>query len=84
LLLVITAAFVVVLFLIGALALSALAEGQKEVWRWTLWVVGACVYGAVITLLYFAVRRLEARQQERNIEICRRDLPVGGSASTHR
>jgi hypothetical protein len=82
--LVATAAFVVVLFLIGALALSALTDGKKEVWKWTLWIVGACVYGTVITLLYFTVRRLEVRQRERNIEKCRRDLPVRRSAYTHR
>jgi len=84
LLLVTTAAFVVVLFLLGALALSVLTDGQKEVWKWTLWVVGACVYGTLVTLLFFAVRQLEAWQREQNIEICRRDLPVRGSAHTHR
>jgi protein-S-isoprenylcysteine O-methyltransferase Ste14 len=84
LLLVITAAFVVVLSLLGALALSVLTDGQKEVWKWTLWVVGGCVYGSLITLLYFTVRRLEAWQPERNIEKYRRDLAGRGSAHTHR
>jgi hypothetical protein len=84
LLLVTTAAFVVVLFLLGALALSVLTDGQKAVWKWALWVVGGSVYGTVIMLLYFAVRRLEARQREQNIEKHRRDLPVHGSARAHR
>jgi uncharacterized integral membrane protein len=83
LLLVTSAAFVVVLLLIGAVALSVLTDGQKEVWKWTLWIVGACVCGTFITLLYFAVRRLEVRQQVRNIEKWRRDLPVRGSTYTH-
>jgi hypothetical protein len=82
LLLVATATFVVVLFLLGVVALSIITDGQKEVWKWTLWVVGACVYGTIITLLYFTVRRFEARQRERNVEMCRRDLPVHGSAHT--
>jgi hypothetical protein len=82
LLLVTTATFVVVLFLVGAFALSALTDGMKGLWRWALWGVGACVYGSVITLVYFSVRRLEVRQQESNIERCRRDLPVRGSAYT--
>jgi hypothetical protein len=82
LLLVATATFVVVLFLVGVLALSIVTDGQKEVWKWTLWVVGACVYSTIITLLYFAVKRLEARQRERNIELCRCDLPVHDSAHT--
>ncbi|MGA8213155.1 MAG: hypothetical protein WB799_06150 [Candidatus Sulfotelmatobacter sp.] len=84
LLLVTTAASVVVLFLVGVLALSVLTDGQKEVWKWTFWVVGACVYGTLVTLLFFAVRRLEAWQREQNIEICRRDVPMHGSAHTHR
>ena len=84
LLLVATAAIVVVLFLVGALALSFITDGQSNVWRWTLWVAGACVYGILITLLYFGVRRLEAQQRERDIEKCRRDLPVRVSALKHR
>jgi hypothetical protein len=84
LLLVATAAFVVVLSLVGALALSALTDGQREFWKWTLWVAGACAYGTILTLLYLAVRRLEARQGERNVEKSWRDLPVRGSAHTHR
>jgi hypothetical protein len=84
LLLVATAVFVVVLFLLGALAQSVLTEGQKNVWKWVSGGIGACVYGAVITLLYFAVRRVEAVQRERHIDECRRDLPVRGSAHTIR
>ena len=76
LLLVTTAAFMVVLFLLGALALSVLTDGQNEVWKWTLWVTGACVYGSLTTLLYFAVRRLDFRQRERNVEKYRCDLTV--------
>jgi len=83
LLLVTTAAFVVVLFLVGVLALSVLTDGQKEVWKWTFWVAGACVYGTLVTLLFFAVRRLEDRQRERNIEKYRHDLRVRGSAHSH-
>jgi protein-S-isoprenylcysteine O-methyltransferase Ste14 len=79
-----TAVFVVVLFLIGAFALSALTEGQSKLWQWTLWIAGGCIYGALTTLLYFAVRRLEARQQERDIKKYRRDLHVRGSAHTFR
>lgn len=82
--LVTTAAFVVVLFLLGALALSVLTEGQKEVWKWTLGIVGGCVYGALTTLLYFAARRLEARQRKRNLEKYRRSLPARDSSDTHR
>lgn len=82
LLLVTSATFVVVLFLVGAAALSALTDGIKGLWRWAVWAVGACVYGSAITLVYFAVRRLEIRKQESNIERCRRDLPVRGLAHT--
>ncbi len=84
LLLVATATFVVVLSLAGAFTLSALTDGQNVVWKWTLWVAGGCVYGALMTLLYFAARRLEVRQQERDIERYRRTLPVRGFVHTHR
>jgi hypothetical protein len=80
LLLVIAAALVVALFLLGAFALSALTEGQKEFWKWTLWIVGGCVYGTLMTLLYFGVRRLETWQREQNVEKYRCDLPVRGSS----
>jgi hypothetical protein len=83
LLLVATATFVVVLSLVGAFTLSALTDGQNNVWKWTLWIAGGCVYGVVMTLLYFAVRRLESRQQERDIERSRRSLPMSGSTDTH-
>jgi uncharacterized integral membrane protein len=79
LLLVTTAIFVVALFVVCALALSVLTDGQREVWKWTLWILGGCVYGALIAILYFAVRRYEARQRARNIEKYRSDLPVGSS-----
>ncbi|MCU1303762.1 MAG: hypothetical protein JWQ87_4046 [Candidatus Sulfotelmatobacter sp.] len=82
--LVATAAFVVVLFLVGVLALSDLTDGKKEIWKWTSWLVGACVYGTIITFLYFAVRRVEVWQRERNIEKCRGDRSVCRSAYTHR
>jgi hypothetical protein len=84
LLLVTTGSFVVVLFLLGALALSALTDGQNNLWKWTLLVAGVSVYGALITLLYFAVRRFEDRQQERDIARYRSNLPVHDSAHTHR
>jgi hypothetical protein len=84
LLLVATAAFVVVLFLLGAFAVSALTDGQRDIWKWTLWVVGGCIYGVLITLLYFAVQRLEARQQEQHIEKYRCNPPVRGSAFIRR
>lgn len=83
LLLMATAVFVVVLFLIGVFALSALTDGQSKLWQWTLWVAGGCMYGTLITLLYFAVRRLEARQKERDITRYRSDLGVRGSVHTH-
>lgn len=77
-----TAVFVVVLLLFGAFVLSFLTDGQGRVWQWTLWIVGACIYGSLITVLYFAVRGLEARQRERYIETCRCYLPVRGSTGT--
>ncbi|MFZ0421038.1 MAG: hypothetical protein WAM04_23255 [Candidatus Sulfotelmatobacter sp.] len=84
LLLVATAIFVVVLSLAGAFALSALTDGLNYVWKWTLWVAGGCVYGAIMTLLYFAVRRHEARQQDQEVERYRRQIPVRGSAHSPR
>jgi protein-S-isoprenylcysteine O-methyltransferase Ste14 len=81
-LLVTTAVLVVVLAVVGLLALSVLTDGRKEVWRWLLWVVGACVYGTMVVVLYFAVRRYEVRQQLKNIEECRRDLPARAFADT--
>lgn len=84
LLLVGTAILVVMVFIFGALALSVLTEGQKDVWRWTLWIIGGCVYGALLALLYFGVRRLESRQREQHIEKYRCNLPVRGPAPTHR
>lgn len=76
LLLVTTAALVVALFVLGAFALSALTEGQREFWKWIVWIVGGCVYGTFMTLLYFGVRRLEACQREQDVEKYRCDLPV--------
>jgi hypothetical protein len=84
LLLVATAAFVVLAFLLGVLALSMLTNGRNDVWKWMLWIVGGCAYGALMTLLYFTVRRLEVRQQERIIENYRHDLPVRGHTHMHR
>jgi hypothetical protein len=83
-LLVATGCFVVIVFLLGVLALLVLTGGQNTVWKWTLWVTGGCVYGALMTLVYFAVRRHEARQQERDVARYRRNLAVSGSAYTHR
>ena len=84
LLLVGTATLVVSVFLIGAIALSVLTEGRGEVWKWTLCVAGGCAYGAFLTSLYFAVRRIESRQRQQNIENYRCDLLVRGSASARR
>jgi hypothetical protein len=84
LILVTTAALVVVLSLFGAFALSALTEGQKEVWKWMSWVIGGCVYCTLIAGLYFGVRRLEARQREQNVEKYRCDLPARSSSHTYR
>ncbi len=75
-----TAAFVVVLFLVGGWLCRSLPTVRRKSGSGR-WVVGACVYGTLVTLLFFAVRRLEAWQREQNIEICRRDLPVHGSAT---
>jgi hypothetical protein len=72
----------VVGLLLGVLALLALTDGQNNVWKWTLWIAFGCVYGALITLLCFKVRRFENRQQERDIERYRRDLHGYGSAQT--
>jgi len=83
-LLVATAAFVVILSILGGFTLSALTDGQNMVWKWILWVAGGCVYAVLMTLLYFAVRQFEVRQQEREIERYRSNLPVGGSAHTYR
>jgi hypothetical protein len=84
LLLVGTTTLVVMVFILGAIALSVLTEGQRDAWRWTLWAIGGCVYGAFLTLLYFGVRRLESRQREQHIEKYRCDLPVRGPAPTRR
>jgi hypothetical protein len=82
LLLVATATLVVIGFILGAVALSVLTDGQKEFWKWTVWVSGTCVYGAFLTFIYFAVRRLEVRQRQQNIEKYRCDLPIRASAPT--
>ncbi len=82
LLLVTTAAFVVALFVLGAFALSALTEGQREFWKWMLWIVGGCVYGTFMTILFLGVRRLEAWQREQNVEKYRCDLPVRSASHT--
>jgi hypothetical protein len=84
LLLVGTATLVVAVFLLGALALSVLTDGMGDFRKWTLLIVGGCVYGGLLTLLYFGVRRVESRQQEQTIEQYRCDLPVRSSASMHR
>jgi hypothetical protein len=83
LLLVATALFIVALSVGGALALSVLTDGQNVVWNWTLWVAGGCIYAAVLILLYFAVRRLEGRQGERDVERVRCNLPVRGSTQAN-
>ena len=84
LLLVATASLVVVVFILGAVALSVVTDGQRDVWKWTSCVIGGCIYAAFLTLLYFAVRRLEVRQQQQNIEKFRCDLLVGDSAPMRR
>jgi hypothetical protein len=80
----VTATLVVILSLFGALALSILTDGKKEVWKWTLWVAGGCGYSLFLTLLYFAVRRLEMRQREQNVERYRCDLSMHGSERAKR
>jgi hypothetical protein len=80
LLLVATATLVVVVFILGAMALSVVTDGQRDAWKWTLCGIGACIYAAFLTFLYFAVRRLEARQRKQNIEEFRCDLPPGDSS----
>jgi hypothetical protein len=81
LLLVGTGTLVVAVFLLGALALSVLTDGMGDVRKRTLLIVGGCVYGGFLTLLYFGVRRVEVRQQEQHIEKYRCNLPVRSSAS---
>ncbi len=83
LLLLTTAVLVVALFVVGLLALSFLTDGQKDIWKWTFWIFGACVYCTLITLLYFAMRRIEVRRQIRNIENFRRNLPARAFADSH-
>jgi hypothetical protein len=75
-----TATLVVVVFILGAVALSVVTDGQSGIWKWTLCVIGGCIYVASLAFLYFGVRRLEARQRQQNIENFRCDLPVGDSA----
>lgn len=82
--LVTTAAFVVALSVLGAFALSALTEGQREFWKWIVWIVGGCVYGTLMTLLYFGMRRLESWQREQDVEKYRCDLPVRSASHTYR
>ena len=84
LLLVGTGTLVVAVFVLGALALSVLTDGQSDARKWVFCVIGGCIYGGFLTLLYFGVRRVEARQQERHIEKYRCDLPVRGSAAARR
>lgn len=84
LLLVGTGTLVVAVFVLGALALSVFTDGMEDVRKWMLLVVGGCVYGGFLTLLYFGVRRVESKQQEQNIETCRCELPVRGSSSAYR
>jgi hypothetical protein len=84
LLLVATATLAVVGLILGAVALSVLTDGQKEFWKWTVWVIGICVYGAFLTFLYCAVRRLEVRQRQQNIEKHRCELSIRASAPTPR
>jgi hypothetical protein len=84
LLLVVTATLVVVGSILGAVALSVLTDGQKEFRKWTVWLIGTCVYGAFLTFLYFALRRLEARQWQQNIEKYRCNLPTRETTPTMR
>ena len=83
-LLVATATLVVVVLIVGAVAVSVVTDGQRDTWKWTLWVAGGCAYGAFLTFLYLAVRRLEARQRQQNIDKYRSDLPMRDSALTRR
>jgi len=83
-LLVLTGAFVVIVFLFGALALSIFTEDKKEVWKWTLWVVSGFGYSLLLTLLYFAVRRGEIRQRERDVERYRCNLSTPGAERAKR
>ncbi len=75
LLLVATATLVVVVFLVGAIALSIVTDGRSDAWKWTLSGIGACIYAAFLTFLYFAVRRIESRQRQQHIERYRCNLP---------
>jgi hypothetical protein len=75
---------VVVVFLVGAVALSVVTNGQRAVWKWGLSVIGGCSYAAFLTFLCFAVRRFEARQRRQNIERYRCELPVEESVHARR
>ena len=84
LLLVATATLVVIVFLVGAVALSIVTDGQRDAGKWTMCGIGACIYAAFLTFLYFAARRLEARQRQQSIERYRCDLLLRDPAPTRR
>ena len=56
------------LFIILATPLMLLIDRTRSVWRWTAFIAG---YVVIVFLMYFASRRIEERQLERNVEECR-------------
>jgi hypothetical protein len=57
------------LFIISTMVLMLLVINEPwALWRWTAVVAG---YVSIMVLMYFASRRIEERQLERNIERCR-------------
>ena len=74
-----TATPVVVVFILGAVALSVVTDGRK------MFGSGLCVLSADASMSHlshflFGVRRLEARQRQQNIEKFGCDIPLGDSA----
>ena len=57
------------LFIAAAVSLMLLVENRPwSYWRWAVVVAG---YAGILLLMYFASRRIERKQLERNIERCR-------------
>src|ERR1700680_3485166 len=57
------------LFIMSTMPLMLLVVNEPvALWRWTALVAG---YVSILLLMYFASRRIEERQLERNIERCR-------------
>jgi hypothetical protein len=59
------------LFAVASVVLAFLVGLGNEAWTRLQWIEFGCGYGAVIVLMYFASRRIEEMQLQREIDRCR-------------